>query len=698
MASNDSSSNTDCNNATEYLLSELLEVVKENIADNNAQTDWDPITFAFTVPVGIFGILATFLALVTIIQGILAASPGRRKSSHHVIGKWAKTRKTTFNWDELRTMTFVETPVLRAEVLFKALIRRNERKGKKVSLTATAKEIFAPQIPYDAFMKPKKRKEQMATKANWVRLMDYFNLGKIQFGASDLELTATDHIPDELRAVYAYTDVRTMIALGAVAKAISLEPEAGSSYPILVGDEIQIEFRQHPVLGTVAAFSNYGTERRRGRPVFPSGSVNYESFIYGLGRHERYQQVPFALKHSNAEVEFIPPKVDLPQNLNSSGQNEGISNNIQPQRAHFIKAIGNKGTDRPVDPMRYTIQELVHGIRYPLRYCEHNQGTMCLLTNIWNLSEYHNLLWLFVAQVPSQAPAVFPSSAVAIRKSLTTLCLLSRFWSGDRAQQSIKRLYSVQNEVKDSLFTAFRRYILQVENKAYEDTILQICLQFLHGRSEVMRREQRVDDEDLIHLILVLDTMLSTVPEAVIGCRKANLFLTTLIVREVSCGIADGSFKTSEANSDAPTPLQGSLPVSRTMMREHWYDLKQLELCLDKGFERCRDEMPGNFFIMTYGAASRQQVYSDDDPEAHEDDRSEARIIFKRLQDVTKQCAEVAKAVEGQPQLGAEKDITEVIDDMIIWRTILIGILFCSAPDNSKVYQSAVWNHVVPLL
>lgn len=786
MASNDTTDG-DSSNATEYLLSELLGVVKDKIADDEAQVDWDPITFAFTVPVGVFGILATLFALVTIIQGILAASPGRRKSSRHVIGKkWANTRNTIFNWDELRTMTFVQTPILRAEALCKALQETGTRtdmdqEEKKTSLYRNLREKFRftrarqetgtevdPEENKTSLYRSLREKfrftreieeadvaaepqeteivevqertpvirtntqdeseefseetiEQTATKANWIRLLEHFNLDSIHFEGNEVEVTATDHIPDELRAVYAYTDVRTMIALGVVAGAMSLEPEVGSSYPILIGADIQIDFRQHPVLGTVAAFSKYGTREDQQYQSDPALSKK-ESSRYGRDKGRKIKskprqgprttqemsnssspdhdnlslgrQVMFALKHSNAEVEYVPPKqkttdstLSLPQTPSSNPPD------IQLGLMKFINAIDDEGTNGR-NQLPHTAQQILQGIEEHQEYCNRRERTLCNCESNWDRSSNHNLLWMFVAKIPSEAPAVFPSRAVAIRKSLTTLCLQSRFWSGDKAQQSTKSLYSVLDEVADRSsppMQNFRDLVMNVRNNAHEDIILQRCLEFLHSRNESVTRDQHLNHIHIKSLLRGLDSMLDTVPESVLGCRRANLFLTTLILREVGYGIANGSFKASKENPQAP--MHGLASAKGTVIQEHLDDLKQLDLYLFKGFEACLDEMPGNFYIMTFDVARNEDLATNA--------RDNALVIFKRLQFVTAQCTSVARGAENQPQPdhpAFPRSALEIVDDLIIWRTILIGILFCSAPDNSKMYQSAVWNHVIPLL
>ncbi|KAL3595812.1 hypothetical protein FPOAC2_10181 [Fusarium poae] len=73
-----------CNglNATECLLrvtASILEQLKEDSSDFN----WDPASFLVTL---IIGIIAAAFAFFAIIQGFLAAGPGRHKYSKYAIG------------------------------------------------------------------------------------------------------------------------------------------------------------------------------------------------------------------------------------------------------------------------------------------------------------------------------------------------------------------------------------------------------------------------------------------------------------------------------------------------------------------------------------------------------------------------------------------------------------------------------------
>ena len=49
-------------------------------------------------------------------------------------------------------------------------------------------------------------------------------------------------------------------------------------------------------------------------------------------------------------------------------------------------------------------------------------------------------------------------------------------------------------------------------------------------------------------------------------------------------------------------------------------------------------------------------------------------------------------------EVELERSDREVIKDILIWRCILIYILFSTAPDNSKILTSGTWEQVVPII
>ncbi|KAK4123145.1 hypothetical protein N657DRAFT_634346 [Parathielavia appendiculata] len=71
----------------------------------------------------------------------------------------------------------------------------------------------------------------------------------------------TDYLPADLLAVPAYAEVGFIVAMAASLGAHSFKSTADaqqSPYPVIVGNDFQFDFRHHPTLGTIGAFSRYG--------------------------------------------------------------------------------------------------------------------------------------------------------------------------------------------------------------------------------------------------------------------------------------------------------------------------------------------------------------------------------------------------------------------------------------------------------
>ncbi|KAK4098169.1 hypothetical protein N658DRAFT_488687 [Parathielavia hyrcaniae] len=113
-------------NSTDCLLRLVLRTLEARGAAEDEKVDWDPVTFAFTVPISIF---AAAFALITIYQAILAAGPGRRKSNRRAIGSWADYMTQEWNWHDLNRLTIATTPVLRSEEVLDILKARLRSKN-----------------------------------------------------------------------------------------------------------------------------------------------------------------------------------------------------------------------------------------------------------------------------------------------------------------------------------------------------------------------------------------------------------------------------------------------------------------------------------------------------------------------------------------------------------------------------------------
>ncbi|TIC97511.1 hypothetical protein CH35J_007526 [Colletotrichum higginsianum] len=85
-------------NSTDCLLRAVLRVLKESQDQKDSKYDWDPVTFVFTV---LLGVAALAFAVLTIAQGLVAARKGYRKASKRAISTWAANTQKEWIWGEL---------------------------------------------------------------------------------------------------------------------------------------------------------------------------------------------------------------------------------------------------------------------------------------------------------------------------------------------------------------------------------------------------------------------------------------------------------------------------------------------------------------------------------------------------------------------------------------------------------------------
>ncbi|PMD17224.1 hypothetical protein NA56DRAFT_752575 [Hyaloscypha hepaticicola] len=242
-------------NSTDCLLRALLQFTEDEAHAQDSKFEWGPITFAFTVPIGLLA------------AAVLASGPGRRKSSSRTIGKkWASKTTKEWNWHDFNVVSIARTPVIRARriqtVLEDLLLKEQHQKPEK-SLDAPEK---MPQKlhsrpdanPVTTIVKPLKG----GPTATWLRLLQHVGLQDLNLGEEDLRMTAADYLPDDILAVPAYADLGFIVAVTAAAGADSFKLDSPSSYPVIIRDRFQFDFRQQPALGNVGAFSRYRQEKQ----------------------------------------------------------------------------------------------------------------------------------------------------------------------------------------------------------------------------------------------------------------------------------------------------------------------------------------------------------------------------------------------------------------------------------------------------
>ena len=284
---------TNCpNNDTDCLLRALVDV--------NSGFNWNPLNFAFTAALSILGFV---VAIVTLIQGLLAAGPGRLKASRSAVGSvYSRKAHTRFDRTELRFRTLVRVPVLDVEKLLgpELIPVPNQRTISRASRHRNAAGSL---------------KEPSRSLAGWSRLLEDLDLDDFQFATLPC---ATDYLPTDVQAAPAYASVESLVIMALLAGCENIQPAEG--FLRATGPDLQLEFRSHQTLGIVAAYQHYFSTEERG----VDNSSHAETIHEALG-HLRYSgDMLFELKVKWVQANGI---------VNIAMDYEALTEEIDRQRA-----------------------------------------------------------------------------------------------------------------------------------------------------------------------------------------------------------------------------------------------------------------------------------------------------------------------------------------------------------------------------
>lgn len=100
----------DCENlnSTECVL-KYLKTIAQLQKSQQDEFNWDPISVYVTAAIGV---LALWLALLTVGQAIFSAAHGRVKASRYAIGPWHKLSVSHLSWSEMRLGAVTYTPLI----------------------------------------------------------------------------------------------------------------------------------------------------------------------------------------------------------------------------------------------------------------------------------------------------------------------------------------------------------------------------------------------------------------------------------------------------------------------------------------------------------------------------------------------------------------------------------------------------------
>ncbi|KAJ0109455.1 hypothetical protein J7T55_000380 [Diaporthe amygdali] len=720
-------------NSTDCLLRALLQLLKEHRETDEAEIDWDPISFAFTL---LIGCLATAFALATILQAIFAAGKGRRRTSHFAIGKWSRKTKRRWDWSEMNFRFTASTPILREQSLRFMPLRSEAAESKSLDSTGSSYTTFRHRIrglwahaPWVAsYLHPSQTQRPSAA---WLEFFEEVGLEKVdtQAWGHNVREVSAEYLPDDLVAAPAYAQLGAIVAAVATAGIQKLEMDQ-QRYPILLGRGFQVDFRQHPVLGVVGAYSRYDKKDETTRA--PKLEKLRSTMEYGCGI-----------------IDTGVFSIDL---STKSKRRLAIERwNLTPKSL----AVAAKPS--------------THGI---------------FAVKLAAISEVHlPLIAGLFALTPKHVPALFPTTTMRTSLSLTVLALSGRFWAEARldifnqsdiikwpashvtpswdgfkwhdfidssSSSAIKALFSkiyfkhqagklfaslslshydkqgggsaeeepAPAEAKkatgeapelaaEDAITSGNK--LGIENAVHKRThitngyclALHMCVKFLQGpeRFEEWLLESSIDEQNTLRCIILeqikeVDTWLleKCVDLEDLKGRSIILCNTTIAFSQAEQMIKDGLFTASESettprhissqsveHNHCQSTNQGG-PNQDTARGLHFTTLQALRKLVDNFDEN----LPGvreltNLVDSEFSQSSRLW------------DRIRALVVYHSAEDAQ-------WPLWDQFHRERNNELHRDINDVIIYRCLMMILLFRTAADSSKMLESGLWEKVVPII
>ncbi|KAF4456689.1 hypothetical protein F53441_1245 [Fusarium austroafricanum] len=694
-------------NSTDCLLRQVLQALERQKIDKDSEYNWNPINFGFTVPIGIF---AAIFALIASYQAILAAGVGRRKCNRKAIGKWGTMTRRRWSLHELQQLSIATTPILTSTQLSKIL--EEESVDGLEGNHATG----------DNHDGGKCRKEPPV--AMWLRLLEHGGLQNVDL-SQHVATTMADYLPSDLLAVPAYAEVGLIISIAAVMGAHSFETGTDSPYPVVLGDGFQFDFRQHPTLGTIGAYSRYGDD---------------------------------------PDVQERPTKAELATAIQHSRGRIGVRGAAMG-RLHIssvsIESILSLDTKPHLDdPVSYlSLSEwnpmgiflLRHACSGSLKW-----PSICHLERPFMADEYR-LLWLLASETPQDLPAIFPSSLSG--NGLSMLAMASKLWSTGTPKSSqmgilepIKGLEWGMDEalaIRDFTPDALE-YLMALsdpraswkkERKLPEKTLEKLALfeHLSHRRPvvfiDVFRRSftflHSVEDFDawfqtmqplqrLVFLLMVL-VQLQQLDRFLLardaGCITSRLYTTTLALLRIESIISD---KRSRANlqttpnweeslrSNRWSSLNMSFAIHQAPISRHLEFLQILDCVLEspENSESQQNKTPflhlrrdiDDLLDMNNDGMYKDEGRSEDLLNKLKETIQDLYVACQGLYGSEEKYKLIMKREPTDMQTEAYISGEENVSNILIWRAILLSILFQTAPDNSDALTSGLWEHVIPIL
>ncbi|KAM5367249.1 hypothetical protein ACJZ2D_010082 [Fusarium nematophilum] len=657
-------------NSTDCLLRVLIAFLEESQSREDAEYNWDAITFAFTVAISL---CAVTFALVTIFQSILAAGPGRRRSDHRAIGRWSA--KTEWKWS-LWDFSFIHvarTPVLRLskieDLLEPAILPSTSAEGKTEEsespsppntqtaigdqsgwVARTFKDGWikvgipeASVLPLLHQRKSSNRNPEVSV-ASWVQFLQKTGLDDIDLDRFSFRRNTADYLPGDMLAAPAYADIGFIVTvMSADGAQMRISPDTG--YPTMRGHGCQFEILQHATLGTIGSFSSYEVEGGGASHDPPSPDA-----------------LRLAAKHSRGWVDIEPCFPVGKMNVRD-----------------ILEGSRSKSRDGS-DFYQAALERLV--------YTHPGSCNRCKGQNLRYHRDLSYLLGMLVAETPQFLPTLFPWDNLGFSGPLIALTLNSVFWTD--LQQSTPKVHVpglIFNEECRDCGVGTGPWVTPhtVDTCPCVD-LKSACAEMLQGSASFKRWRASTHSSQLLELRQHITAQVEEIddwlqreeggPGERRSCRRFKLFGDTVALIDIIKSI----MYRADKNWDTPDQYRVSFHRIRAFLSQ--YSRERLIGMDEQTFQADHDLKRLSHLLPTL-------------PDPTDGAYFKGTIRFLRYLDQA-----TAPWTEVEPDSGrgmiSKKEL--LIRHVLIWRTLLMSVLFCLAKDNSSLLSSGVWDDVIPII
>lgn len=270
-------SNVCLTNSTDCLLRAIL--------DANSGYNWNPLNFAFTAALSILGFI---VATVTLVQGLLAAGPGRLKASRSAVGYvYSQKAHTRFDWTELRFRTLIRVPVLNVHKLLDRDKIPASNRSRFINVSGSRNTSATLNGSSWAL-------------AGWSRLLEELNLQDFSFETLPC---ATDYLPTDVQAAPGYASVESLVIMALLAGCEKIQGSEG--FLRATGPNLQLEFQSHATLGVVATYQHYfSTAEPRFTSGFDIGTIHEALGHLRYGREKLFELNVSSLQQAGSSMDY----------------------------------------------------------------------------------------------------------------------------------------------------------------------------------------------------------------------------------------------------------------------------------------------------------------------------------------------------------------------------------------------------------